>query len=207
MRLIVSFLFIAGFLGGLASCQSLSKEECQVADWQAIGQSDGAAGYEPQSRFAKHVKACARINIMPDQTLWRHGYDMGLVRYCTPMSGLTAGKAGKSYANVCPPATSTGFLRGYNLGHAAYSKERQINSEESTISRLRYDISDLEARGRASNDHAELDAIGAQISSKQRLINDAERRIDRLRYELAQINRDIDWFSSDPSRDIPSRYY
>ena len=47
----------------LASCQSMSKEECAVADWSVIGEQDGAAGYNPQDRFARHVKACAKAGI------------------------------------------------------------------------------------------------------------------------------------------------
>lgn len=207
MRFILSFAFLALLFGALSSCQSMSKEECQVADWQVVGENDGAAGYDPQDRFARHVKACARIGIAPDQTLWRQGYDRGVERYCTPLSGLAAGKAGKGYANVCPANSSAGFLRGYNLGRASYTKDRNIQSKENRISYLRSDISRLEATGRQENDHAKLDAITDQIHGKEREIRDLERQIDQLRFERAQIDRDIDWFSADPNRDIPSRYY
>ncbi len=207
MRLFFTVAFFGLVLGVLSSCQSMTKEECQIADWQVIGQNDGEAGFDPQDRFSRHVKACTRIGIAPDQTMWRQGYDRGLVNYCTPLSGLAAGQAGKGYANVCPPETSQGFLRGYNLGHASYSKEREINSKQNSISSLRAEISRLETQGRAENDHGKLDRIGDNIDHARDRIRQLERDIDRLRYDLGQINRDIDWFNSDPYREIPNRHY
>ncbi|MCO6186738.1 DUF2799 domain-containing protein [Rhizobium sp. L1K21] len=207
MRLILSFAFSVLLLGALSSCQSMTKEECQIADWQVVGENDGSAGYDPQDRFAQHVKACARIGIAPDQTVWRQGYDRGLVNYCTPMSGLAAGQAGKSYANVCPPETSEGFLRGYTLGRASYSKGRDIDSNQNRISFLRSDISRLQAAESAETDNGKKLTYRDQIHDKELQIRDLERRIDNLRYEQGQIDRDIDWFRNDPNQRLPGRYY
>ena len=54
------FIGLAAVITTLASCGTMSKEECRVADWGVVGDTDGAAGYEPQSRFADHVKSCAK---------------------------------------------------------------------------------------------------------------------------------------------------
>ena len=104
---------IAGLFGAgiaLSACQTLSKEECVAADWTVIGETDGAAGHAPQDRFARHVKACAKAGITPNQTAWNQGYQAGLVRYCTPANGLRVGEAGNIYANVCPLDKSAAFL-------------------------------------------------------------------------------------------------
>jgi len=53
----------------LVACGTLSKEECLTADWGAIGERDGSAGYAPQSRLAGHAKACAKAGVSPDQVL------------------------------------------------------------------------------------------------------------------------------------------
>ena len=45
----------------LASCQTLSKDECVAADWRVIGEQDGSDGREPQKRFGKHVKAIRTV--------------------------------------------------------------------------------------------------------------------------------------------------
>ena len=186
--------------GAVASCQTLSKEECQIADWEVIGRNDGAAGYNPQDRFAGHVKACSRIGVAPDQTLWQRGFDQGLRNYCTPMNGLAAGRAGKSYANVCPGNSSEGFLRGYNLGKSAYSKEDEIRGIESSIRSLEYEISRLEKDARKESDRLRLEQIYNDIRSNERRIGDYRRDIDRLRFELDGIEEDMNWFSADAGR-------
>ncbi|MEZ5893062.1 MAG: DUF2799 domain-containing protein [Parvularculaceae bacterium] len=48
---------LAVMLGGCAG--GLSKEECLVADWRAIGYEDGARG-APASAVSSHRQACAR---------------------------------------------------------------------------------------------------------------------------------------------------
>ncbi len=191
-------------LAGLSSCQSLSKDECLVADWQVIGENDGAAGQDPQGRFAQHVKACARVNVVPDQTLWNQGYKTGLVRYCTPRSGLQAGRSGKAYHNVCPVETQDGFLRGYNLGHAAYSKQSSINSLTNRINSLEYQIE--QAKG-GSKKKGSKKWSKDEVKRMRRQVHDLQRDRDDLERDLDLINRDIDWFNQDPNASIPSRYY
>ena len=69
IRLFLALAATIGFGLLLASCNTLSKEECVAADWRVIGENDGATGYEPQQRFAAHAKSCERVKIVPDQTI------------------------------------------------------------------------------------------------------------------------------------------
>ena len=78
MKNLISVFAVFMGLFILAACQTLSKEECVVADWRVIGEQDGAAGYSPQERFGNHVKACERAGVLPDQTLWNEGFQIGL---------------------------------------------------------------------------------------------------------------------------------
>ena len=135
MKLRVAMLIAACALA--SSCQTMSKEECAVADWRVVGEQDGAAGYAPQDRFARHVKACTKAGIAADQTLWYQGYQQGLPRYCTPLNGLSVGSQGKSYANVCPADLDPAFREGYDLGRIYYEKKREISNLESRIRSLR----------------------------------------------------------------------
>nr|WP_245503997.1 DUF2799 domain-containing protein [Rhizobium leguminosarum] len=134
IRLFLALAATIGFGLLLASCNTLSKEECVAADWRVIGESDGAAGYEPQQRFAAHAKSCERVKIVPDQTIWFQGYQAGLVHYCTPLSGLARGQAGSGYANVCPPETAPGFLRGFGLGSKQHELQARLSSMQSDYS-------------------------------------------------------------------------
>lgn len=176
----------------LSSCQTMSKEECAVADWRVVGEQDGAAGYEPQSRFARHVKACERAGVLADQTLWYQGYQQGLPRYCTPLNGLSVGRDGKSYANVCPVDLDAGFREGYSLGQAYYRNSSDIRSAESQIRSLEQAIrtdQDLIAKGQVDQREAER-----RIDNNRWKIRDLEREIGRMQSELRQIEVDMEDF-------------
>lgn len=176
----------------LAACQTLSKEECIAADWRVIGEQDGAQGHSPQGRFGAHVEACEKAGIIPDQTLWNAGYQTGLIRFCTPLSGLAHGQAGRGYANVCPIETDAAFRSGYDLGIRHKQKQDEINSINRGISSARATISsqeDLISKGKVDQKEAER-----TIWKSRNRINDLNREIGRKEVELEGINREIEAF-------------
>ncbi|MDP2732152.1 MAG: DUF2799 domain-containing protein [Hoeflea sp.] len=176
----------------LASCQTLSKEECAVADWRVIGEQDGAAGYNPQDRFARHVKACTKAGVAADQTLWYQGYQQGLPRYCTPLNGLTVGSQGQSYANVCPIDLDPGFREGYDLGRIYHQKKGEISSMESRISSIEQEIrADEELVRTGKIDPREA---YSRIDANRWKIRDLERDIGRSQSDLRRIEDDMDNF-------------
>src|SRR3546814_8917613 len=117
MMLFLPFMGMTAVLMALASCNTMSKEECRVADWKVVGDTDGAAGYDPQRRFADHVKSCAKSGAAPDQTGWYEGYRSGITRYCTPLSGASNGEAGRGHHNVCSPELEPVFMRKIGRAH------------------------------------------------------------------------------------------
>lgn len=188
MRIVT--VLIAGIV--LSSCQTMSKEECAVADWRVVGEQDGAAGYEPQSRFARHVKACERAGVLADQTLWYQGYQQGLPRYCTPLNGLTVGREGKSYANVCPVDLDPGFREGYSLGSTHYRKSNDIRSAESRIRSIEQEIRTDEELIR--NGQVDESTAVRRIEANRWKIRDLDRDIGRMQSELRQIEADMENF-------------
>jgi hypothetical protein len=194
--IVVVFIAIIGILSG---CATLSKEECLAADWMVIGDADGAAGYAPQERFAGHTKACAKIGVVPDQTLWNQGYQKGVIRYCTPQNGLSVGEAGKSYANVCPLNSSASFQQAYDLGKKAYDIRRSIDSRKSSISSRQTQISE-KFKTIASLTPAQQVAAQYELAELNRLNSDDQAEISRLTGELALANRDIQDFRLQISR-------
>jgi hypothetical protein len=135
-----------GILAGallLSACASVSREECLAGDWAAIGARDGADGRLGETQFNRHVAACAKVDITPDRTAWAAGYEAGLRQYCTPQTGLRVGEAGRIYQNVCPAASEPAFLRGHELGLAAYRQRQRIAEIEREISSLRSESSGL----------------------------------------------------------------
>lgn len=188
---LVGGLILTGVI--LNACQTLSKEECAAADWSVIGESDGAAGHAPQDRFARHAKACAKIGVTPDQTLWNVGYQRGLVRYCTPANGLRVGGSGASYANVCPLDRSARFLTAYNLGKKAHDLRSSITAKNNAVSRRQADISQkLQSNGKLTP--AQQTEIRFEITDLNRQNSTDQAEIARLSGQLALAERDVEDF-------------
>lgn len=186
----------------LTSCNSMSKEECAAADWRVIGETDGAAGYDPQNRFADHVKSCKRINVVPDQTVWYDGYRTGLTRYCTPLSGLNRGNSGESYRNVCPPETAGAFMSGYQVGQKAHSARSRLNSVRSSIDLAVSEINQLEERLRKAEDKDRRD-IREQIRDKDSELRRLRREAADLQYELEAAERAVEYFRQGQAQPMP----
>lgn len=188
----------------LGSCATMSKEECVAADWRVVGETDGAAGYDPQSRFAAHAKSCEKAGIVPDQTVWYQGFQSGVVRYCTPLNGLQQGKAGKTYHNVCPADAADGFLRGYNLGKAEHDQRRRVESLENQIRQSEYRISELKEK--IAKGEIEAKAGEGEIRRMHRDIQRLRFEKQRKELDLRAIERDGEIFAANPDMVIPPRY-
>lgn len=192
------FLAMIGVVLSLASCNSLSKEECVAADWRVIGDTDGAAGYNPQERFADHVKSCTSAKIVPDQTKWYEGYQAGIVRYCTPLSGAVHGEAGDGYHNACPPQTEPGFMRGYSLGKRVYDLRSRLDSLQSSISFKNSEIDRSYNDMKGANEDQRRQ-IRNQIDDMERESRRMRREADDVSYELSGAQRDLDFFRQNPN--------
>lgn len=176
----------------LTSCQTMSKEECAVADWRVIGEQDGAAGYNPQDRFARHVNACTKAGVAADQTAWYQGYQQGLPRYCTPLNGLSVGSRGQSYANVCPVNLESGFREGYELGRLHHEKKREISNLESRVRSLEQAVRDDEQLlSRGADDPR---GVERRLYDNRRDMRDIDRDIGRLESDLRRIEDDMEDF-------------
>lgn len=176
----------------LTSCQTMSKEECAVADWRVIGEQDGAAGYNPQDRFARHVNACTKAGVAADQTAWYQGYQQGLPRYCTPLNGLSVGSQGQSYANVCPVNLESGFREGYELGRIHHEKKREISNLESRIRSLEQAVRDDEQLlSRGADDPR---GVERRLYENRRDMRDIDREIGRLQSDLRRIEDEMEDF-------------
>ncbi len=166
--MVLSGLFV------LSGCASLSEEECKTADWGRLGYNDGAAGHA-ESRLAEHADACAKIGIRPNASLWRSGWDRGVMTYCTPNVGWREGLAGRSYSGVCRGRNEEAFLGPYRAGAEIHRLESRINSNQSEIRRLEEQLRS------APNDEARR-----RLRSRIRDLDDEQRYLrssaNNLRY-------------------------
>lgn len=122
------------FALAVTGCASMSKAECELADWEQVGFRDGKNG-DDETRLARHVEAC-KDNV-PDQAAYQRGYQNGLVQFCTPASGYNFGIKGREYKNLCPRDAEAAFLEQYHRGSRIHEATRLVK-------RIRYAIQNEE---------------------------------------------------------------
>lgn len=165
MRIVLALAFIAVFL---ASCDSVSPEQCRAGDWRGIGFSDGREG-RSASYITQHQEACNKIGITPDVAAWTAGREAGLKEYCTPQNAYRIGRNGTKLANLCTGPSVTEL-------NAANIKGQKYHAITQEISRLQTRSRDIDTR---------LFFIGTPSGE------DEQREIRDLKKEQAQIKTRI----------------
>lgn len=183
MRLLIVAGAAAGALLGLASCATLSKEQCLAGDWSGQGYSDGAAGLS-MSRLDEHAEACAKHGVTPDAAAYAAGRDQGLVRYCTPASGFQSGRTGSGYGGVCPAWLETEFLPAYRDGQLVHAAQQALDAARGRVDSLGGRLEELDDKITAKQ--AELRAEGLTDAQRDQIRN----RIQEIRRERADAERD-----------------
>lgn len=138
-------LALLPLLASLAACNSLSPEECLMADWDLIGFEDGSLGHE-LSRIGQHRQACATHGVTPDLPRYEAGYARGIRTFCTWDKGFTRGRAGGDYNGQCPADLAGTFLDGYSAGLELHQLDSQIQALDSDMRRLDRNLNQLEKR-------------------------------------------------------------
>lgn len=162
----------------LASCATLSQQECEAGDWRAVGMSDGANGY-PASRIEDHNSACSDYNISVNRELYEAGRQDGLRSYCRLERAERDGLRGRRNYNSCQGEIGIAFNRVYDAANEVYRIDAQINSSESNLDGL---SSQLYNNGLTDDQRAVL------LSR----IDSALGRIDNLERERWALQRDLE---------------
>jgi hypothetical protein len=185
-RLLAAIVLLPGLL--LAGCATLDESECRTGDWRQLGYVDGLKGY-PMSRLAEHEQACARYGVAADRTGWQLGYIEGQVRYCTALSGYQQGRDGKSYANVCPPATDAVFRPAWDDGRRVAAL---LDALEQIDDRLRESADILAEDDRRSAIYLDAAREGREPAERPVLLSRGERiALDREYDGLALDYEDV----------------
>ncbi|MCW8875922.1 MAG: DUF2799 domain-containing protein [Kangiellaceae bacterium] len=164
-------LLIAICLSFISGCATMSKSECQVANWEIIGMEDGSAG-RPTSHLGQHRSACAEHGVAPDLNAYMKGHERGVQQFCTYQNGFNQGNSGRGYSGVCPSHLAGQFTRGYNIGKQHYSLRTEIGAIKNSLSRH----------------HSRLDQIGSQIQKKEDAIVAGNTTVESRRRLLEEIN-------------------
>lgn len=116
----------------LTGCVSLSEEECIGGNWDEIGFRDGTNG-ETSAHIQKHVKACEKSGIRPNQSVWEKGRQRGLPVYCTPTKAYSVGKQGYQMNAVCPASQAASLQAAHSTGREYFQYTREINNVRTEI--------------------------------------------------------------------------
>lgn len=192
-----------------ASCETMSPQACQSANWRALGEVDGAAG-AALSKYEARSSDCAKAGVTADFASYSLGRDYGLQTFCQPASGFRAGVSGYAYAGVCTGAAEADFMQGYRDGARAYAAKQALSSADSAVSSARSERDRLQEKIRAFDETLRkpgaTDAEKAEARKrKDEVQGDLRRAFDRIRD--AESDRDRAGFALDRVRfDIGSRW-
>lgn len=170
--------FVAVCAVALASCATMSEEECLYIDWEVRGVLDGNVG-EPASRIDRYQRTCDRYSVQVDREAYERGRLEGVQSYCTPDNGFDVGLRGDSYKYACPLESERAFLSGYRPARSLYDARSYVYQMQARISGTTSAIARLEDRIQSTE--RELQESG---------LTDSER--DNLRARIRRIQRDID---------------
>jgi hypothetical protein len=168
----------------LASCETMSAEECAGADWGQLGYTD--ADGNGQDRFASRAESCAEKGYSADADTYRRGWAEGLRSFCQPYRAFSFARAGSSFSGSCPADLDQDFRYAYADGRRVYDLQQEINNARSEISRLEERRRDLDDQ----LDEYEGDLDDSTLTEEQR--RHIRNRIDEIRRERRDANDDLD---------------
>ncbi len=165
-------MLIAAALAGalLASCETMSAEECAAADWRTLGFTDAAQN--GTSRLAERSQACAERGFMADADAYQTGQVSGFYEFCQPHRAFQFARRGGAFNGSCPGELQGAFFAAFNDGERVHAAEERLNEARSQVN-------SLESRRREIDDN---------IASRERSLAEAATEEDRARHR-AEINR------------------
>lgn len=129
----------------LASCATMSADQCAAADWSALGVRDGERG-ENLKQADKREEACAKAGVAMDRTAYLAGRGQGLATYCTPQNGFEVGKVNGRYDGACADHNEPAFVRAHEQGMALASYKAAVATAQSRMGDAAGEIADISAQ-------------------------------------------------------------
>ncbi len=180
----IRLVAVLGLLALTGACETMSVDECRVADWRSLGFQDGANGTTLE-KFSAREKSCSKAGVTAHFEPYSAGRADGLRSFCTPERGFRAALSGYVYQGVCPASAEPEFLIGYDDGRMAYQATSAVSSLQSDINSLKYRLDDYDKDIR---DHRRtLDSASATAEEKEK----SRKRIAELRDDRKSAERDL----------------
>ncbi len=116
-------LLLVSSISLIASCTTMSKRECETADWNKVGYRDALVGWTATDAFKRRKNDCSEYGAEANKDEYASGYTAGLKTFCTYEGGIAFGHSEASYRDQCPKQLETEFLKGYRLGLAESERD------------------------------------------------------------------------------------
>jgi len=180
----------------LASCATMTPEECRFANWNDVGMRDGLDG-KTLALLNTRVSDCAEAGVRVDGNAYLKGRDNGLRSYCRLENAAPLGLNGGSYEGVCPAQIDGEFRRRYQLGYNVYAAHAEVaridNRMQWLEQRLRQLDRDEDRRLRDANKEDDRRRIRRDIDDERHRIRDELRDLDRAQYRAREAARYAEW--------------
>jgi hypothetical protein len=174
----------------------MSANECELADWQAVGYEDGVQG-RSSDNFGKYRKNCAKHEVAPDFAAYQSGRDAGLREYCQPTRGFREGSRGARYVGVCPADLEGEFLESYTDGRTLYELETAVRSATRQIEHRKSRMKDIESElakimatlllnDTPGEERAALLVETKQLAEERVSLSDEVEQLQKQRYDSQQ---------------------
>ena len=180
----------------LASCATMSPQECKFANWGEVGLRDGLEG-QSLGLFNTRVSDCAEAGVRVDGNAYLKGRDSGLRSYCRLENAVQLGLNGGSYEGVCPAQIDGEFRRRFQTGYNVYASHAEVarleNRMQSLEQRLRKLDRDEDKRLRDANKEDDRRRIRRDIDDERHRTRDELRDLDRALYRAREAVRHAEW--------------
>jgi hypothetical protein len=168
----------------LASCATMTPDECRLANWHEIGLSDGVEG-KTLAKFTARKEDCAEAHVVPDSRAYLAGREAGLTSFCRLENAAPLGVRGDSYEGVCPPLIDGEFRRRFQIGHAVYEWRGEVSRIDE---RLRSQEKKLRESDR-DEDKALKDV--SKDEERKRIRREFDERRHRIREDLRDLDHQL----------------
>ncbi|MDX2276118.1 MAG: DUF2799 domain-containing protein [Hyphomonadaceae bacterium] len=181
-------MFVVGalaFAGVLAGCETMSAEECAVADWRYLGFSDASAN--GSDRFGARAESCGEKGFAADARAYAAGFAEGMHQFCQPSNAFNYALRGSTFNGACPAELQGNFFAAYGDGRRIYEARYELEQARNRLTVIPGEIEDID-----DDIRAKLDSVRGQPQADRERIQREVDDLRRERRELVEERRDLD---------------
>lgn len=148
-------LIIALALGSAGCARTITKSDCETADYYELGLKDGKSG-ESTERLQEYRSSCAGHGVAIQEDRYNYGRRVGLTEYCDESRGKKDAKKGEA-TSVCTaekvPPYMTGFMS--EIDEVREEKMKELEKIQASKQELQEEENKI---------RSELDTINSQAA-------------------------------------------